>query len=157
MDFKFTDKEQAFHDELTDFLIAELPARWADHPVQWPHDYAHSPYRDPKDMEVHESFIKKIAEKGWLTISWPKEYGGQGFNNMQQAIFDERMSYYRAPAGSSGSVGAGIVGPMLLRIGTKEQQAEFIPRIARGEITFWLGYSEPNAGSDLGAVRTNGD
>ncbi len=154
MDFKFTEKEQAFHDELTDFLIAELPARWADHPVQWPHDYAHSPYRDPKDMEVHESFIKKIAEKGWLTISWPKEYGGQGFNNMQQAIFDERMSYYRAPAGSSGSVGAGIVGPMLLRIGTKEQQAEFIPRIARGEITFWLGYSEPNAGSDLGAVRT---
>jgi alkylation response protein AidB-like acyl-CoA dehydrogenase len=79
MDFKFTEKEQTFHDELTDFLIAELPAGWADHPVQWPHDYAHSPYRDPKDMEFHESFIKKIAEKGWLTISWPKEYGGQGF------------------------------------------------------------------------------
>lgn len=71
---------------------------------------------------------------------------------MEQAIFDERMSYHLAPA--SGGISCGIVGPMLLRIGTLEQQDAWIPRIASGEISFWLGYSEPNAGSDLGSVST---
>ena len=155
MDFKFSDKEQAFYEELDDFLTAELPADWANKPVRWPHDYAESPMKDEKDYEVARVFIEKVVEKGWFTISWPKEYGGQGYTNIEQAIYDERMSYHRAPGGSSGSIAAGIVGPMLLRIGTLAQQKQWIPKIASAEMSMWLGYSEPNAGSDLGAVRTS--
>ena len=152
MDFSFNENEQSFYEELNDFLHKELPEDWYTKPVRWPHDYAGSPYRDPKDKETAEIFQKKLADRGWLTISWPKEYGGRGYTNMEQAIFDERMSYHLAPA--SGGISCGIVGPMLLRIGTLEQQDAWIPRIASGEISFWLGYSEPNAGSDLGSVST---
>jgi alkylation response protein AidB-like acyl-CoA dehydrogenase len=152
VDFSFSEKEQSFYDELNDFLHKELPADWYSKPVIWPHEYAGSPYRDPKDDETRQAFVKKLADKGWLTISWPEEYGGRGYTNIEQAIYDERMSYHLAPA--SGGISFGIVGPMLLRIGTPEQQASWIPRIASGEISFWLGYSEPNAGSDLGSVGT---
>jgi alkylation response protein AidB-like acyl-CoA dehydrogenase len=71
---------------------------------------------------------------------------------MEQAIFDERTSYWRAP--NLDVIAAGIVAPMLLSIGTEEQKRRWLPRIASGEITMWLAYSEPNAGSDLGGIQT---
>ena len=153
MDIKFSKEEQEFHDEIDEFLQRELPEGWADKPVTWPHDYARSGYQKEGDSDLAEAFLEKVLEKGWVTAFWNLGGEKQAYSNMQQAIFDERMSYYRAP--TMNSVTTGIVAPMLLRVGTKEQKEKWLPIIASGEATFWLGYSEPNAGSDLGSVRTS--
>ncbi|HIF74958.1 MAG TPA: acyl-CoA dehydrogenase [Porticoccaceae bacterium] len=153
MDIKFSKEEQEFHDEIDEFLQRELPEGWADKPVTWPHDYASSGYQEQGDSDLAEAFLEKVIEKGWVKAFWDIGAERQAYSNMQQAIFDERMSYYRAP--TMNSVTTGIVAPMLLRVGTKEQKEKWLPIIASGEATFWLGYSEPNAGSDLGSVRTS--
>jgi len=152
MEICFTEKEQAFYDEVDEFLRTELPADWPSRSVIWPGDYAPSGYGTEENYEIAFQFIAKLVDKKWLTISWPEEYSGKQYTHMEQSIFDERMTYYRAPMVDS--LGVGIVGPMLLRIGTPEQQAEWIPRIATAEIRCWLAYSEPNAGSDLAAIET---
>ncbi|MBW1642694.1 MAG: acyl-CoA dehydrogenase family protein [Deltaproteobacteria bacterium] len=152
MEIRFSEKEQAFYDEVDEFLQKELPSDWHEKPIVWPGDYSPSGYGSEENYRIALEFRAKVIEKGWLTISWPKEYGGKEYTNMEQAIFDERMSYYRVMAADV--LAAGIVAPMLLRIGTKEQQKKWVPRIAAGEITMWLAYSEPNAGSDLGAIET---
>ena len=153
MEIKFSDKEQAFRDELDEFLQRELPNDWAEKPISWPHDYARGGYQDEGDSVIASAFMDKVAEKGWLTLFWRNEEGSPAYSYMEQAIFEERMSYYRAPL--SDQTGMGIVAPMLLRTGTDQQKQKWLPRIASGEISFWLGYSEPNAGSDLGSVRTH--
>ena len=153
MEIKFSDKEQAFRDELDEFLQRELPNDWAEKPISWPHDYARGGYQDEGDSVIASAFMDKVAEKGWLTLFWRNEEGSPVYSYMEQAIFEERMSYYRAPL--SDQTGMGIVAPMLLRTGTDQQKQKWLPRIASGEISFWLGYSEPNAGSDLGSVRTH--
>ena len=153
MEINFSDKEQAFRDELDEFLQRELPNDWAEKPISWPHDYARSGYQDEGDSVIASTFMDKVAEKGWLTLFWRNEEGSPDYSYMEQAIFEERMSYYRAPR--QDNIGTGIVAPMLLRTGTDQQKQKWLPRIASGEISFWLGYSEPNAGSDLGSVRTH--
>lgn len=98
-----------------------------------------------------EQFRHGLAEKGWLTISWPKEYGGAGRTNIEQAIFYERLSYYRVP---TNDVATEISAPTILRFGSEEMKKEWLPRIAKGDVKFWLAYSEPNAGSDLASIQT---
>jgi hypothetical protein len=93
---------------------------------------------------------RKLGEKGWLIAGWPKEYGGMSSMTMQ-AIVDEVTSYYRAPGGGIATM---IAGPTLIAVGSEEMKKEWLPKIASGEAAFWLGYSEPNAGSDLGAIKT---
>jgi len=152
MEIRFTEKEQAFYDEVDSFIRKELPPDWPQRTIVWPGDYSPSGYGTEENYKIARDFRAKIIEKGWLTISWPKEYGGKEYTHMEQAIFDERMSYYRVL--NADVLAAGIVGPMLLRIGTEEQQKEWVPKIAKGEISMWLAYSEPNAGSDLGGIET---
>jgi alkylation response protein AidB-like acyl-CoA dehydrogenase len=152
MELEFSARESAFYEEVEDFLKKELPPDWPDRPIVWPGGYSPSGYTGEGDYEIAQEYRQKLIEKGWITISWPKEYSGKEYTHMEQAIFDERTSYYRAPFVDV--ISAGIVGPMLLRIGTEEQQTQWLPRIAAGEITMWLAYSEPNAGSDLGGIQT---
>ncbi len=78
-----------------------------------------------------------LIEKGWNTISWPKEYGGREYSCVEQAIFDERTSYYRAP--NLDVIAGGMVAPTILRVGTEEQKKKWIPRIASGEISYVAG------------------
>jgi alkylation response protein AidB-like acyl-CoA dehydrogenase len=151
MDFTFTEREKAFSSEVEDFIKAELPADWAELSMHWPGGYGSAELRNEELINLARRFRKKLAEKGWLTMAWPKEYGGQEHTYMEQAIFDERTSYHRAPAGS---IATGIAGPTLLRFGTEENKRDWIPRIAAGEIEMWLGYSEPNTGSDLAGLQT---
>ena len=108
-------------------------------------------YEIPEDQEVAKNFKQKMVDEGWFTVSWPKEYGGRELSSMEQAIYYERTSYYRAPALS---IATAIMGPAILQIGTEENKADWIPGIAKGEIEMWLGYSEPNAGSDLASIQT---
>lgn len=154
MEFRFTEKEQAFYDEVDSFLQETLPPDWASRPMYWPGGYGCGMMgmEDKESQEVLIRFRQKMVEKGWVTISWPEAYGGRSYTYMEQAIFDERTSYHRAPI--MDVIASGIVGPTLLRVGTEEQKKEWLPRIAAGEINMWLGYSEPNAGSDLAGIAT---
>jgi alkylation response protein AidB-like acyl-CoA dehydrogenase len=150
MDFRFSEKEEVFRREVEDFIKKELPADWTEKNIYWPGGYGTLAQFEELSPHV-EQFINRLAEKGWLTISWPKEYGGAGRTNIEQAIFHERMSYYRAPAGEVATL---IGGPTIMLFGSQEMKREWLPKIARGEIRFWLAYSEPNAGSDLASLQT---
>jgi len=151
MDFRFSEQEEAFRREVEDFIKKELPAGWTEENIHWPGGYGTLEESDEVGSLVAR-FSHRLGEKGWLTISWPKEYGGAGRSNIEQAIFHERMSYYRAPAGDVATL---IGGPTILNFGSDEMKKEWLPRIAKGDMTFWLGYSEPNAGSDLASLQTS--
>lgn len=151
MDFRFSEQEEAFRREVVDFIERELPANWAGESHYWPGGYGAVP-----DLEeitpAAEMFRRRLAERGWLAVSWPEEYSGAGRSNIEQAIFYERMSYYRAPIAD---IGVLISGPTIMRFGSDEMKREWLPRIAKGEARFWLAYSEPNAGSDLASIKTS--
>jgi len=150
MDFRFSDREEASRTEVEDFIKKELPTDWTEKNIYWPGGYG--TLAEFEELNSHiERFRHRLAEKGWLTISWPKEYGGAGRTNIEQAIFHERMSYYRAPGGEVATL---IGGPTIMLFGSDEMKKEWLPKIARGETRFWLAYSEPNAGSDLASIQT---
>jgi alkylation response protein AidB-like acyl-CoA dehydrogenase len=149
MDFRFTEQEEAFRDEVDDFIRSELPPGWTEKSLYWPGGYGAIPDFEEIDPDA-DGFRHRLAEKGWLAISWPEEYGGASRSHIEQAIFHQRMSYFRA---SGPDVGTLIAGPTILRFGSDEMKSEWLPRIAGGEVRFWLAYSEPNAGSDLSSIR----
>ncbi|MFH1240795.1 MAG: acyl-CoA dehydrogenase family protein [Pseudomonadota bacterium] len=95
-------------------------------------------------------FIKKLAVRGWLTPAWPREYGGLDSSEMVTYMIRDEMAYAGLPLYF---VAAYNAGPMILRDGSEEMKKEFLPPIARGEIEFALGYTEPQAGSDLAALN----
>jgi alkylation response protein AidB-like acyl-CoA dehydrogenase len=139
MDFGFTAEEEAFRQEIRDFLSKELP-------------YEEKP-RTPLEL-FSRGFTKKLAEKGWLGVGWPEEYGGLGRPYTQQLVYSEEMMYHKAPAGAH-ILAQNMVGPSLMRVGTEEQKKEYLPRILRGELVWCLGYTEPEAGTDLAACKTS--
>ena len=151
MEFGFSRKEIEFREEVEDFLKIELPADWHVKSRHWPGGYGTIEMQNQEMMETAQQFRQKLAQKGWFTIAWPEEYGGKAHSYMEQAIFDERMSYFRAP---SVGIATGIAGPTILRFGTEENKQDWIPRIANAEIEMWLAYSEPDAGSDLAGIQT---
>jgi len=139
MDFRFTAEEEAFREEVRAFLQQE----WGDRRF------------DPESDESWDEcveFERKLGAKGWLTMAWPKEYGGLGASHMQQLIFREELSYFRAPI--IDAQGLNMVGPCIMVHGTPEQKARFLPPISRCEVVWAQGFSEPNAGSDLASLTT---
>ncbi|MCJ7523107.1 MAG: acyl-CoA dehydrogenase family protein [Dehalococcoidia bacterium] len=139
MDFGFTKQEEAFRREVRDFLREEL----GDKPAG----------RTPRELFSHE-FTKKLAAKGWLGVGWPTEYGGLGRPYTEQLVYFEEMIRSRAPQGAH-ILAQNMVGPTLVRVGTEEQKREFLPKILSGDLVFCLGYTEPNAGSDLANCQTS--
>lgn len=97
------------------------------------------------------AFRKKLATTGWLTLAWPKEWGGQGASQIRQALYNEVMGYYGAPGFD---MGVDRVGPTLILFGSEDQRQQFLPQIVNVEIEWCQGFSEPNAGSDLAALQT---
>src|ERR1700744_336239 len=95
--------------------------------------------------------IRALAAAGLLGVGWPKEYGGRGFSAIEQYIFSEEPRRVNAP---TPLVTLNTVGPTLMRCGTEEQKQKFLPAILDGSVEFAIGYSEPEAGSDLASVRT---
>ena len=153
MDFEFTKEEKAFRKEVEDFAKEELPSDWDEKALYWPAGYGTLPLFEAEFKDFCDRFLRKLGSKGWLSLGWPKEYGGMA-SMMKHAIFDDVMSYYRAP---SGDVATFIGGPTIARVGSEEMKEEWLPKIARGDVRFWLGYSEPNAGSDLGSLQTRAE
>ncbi|MEU7020710.1 acyl-CoA dehydrogenase family protein [Streptomyces sp. NPDC046203] len=105
----------------------------------------------PVDSAAQRTLLRRIGADGMLGIGWPEEYGGQGRGPDEQFVFFDEA--YRAGAPVS-MVTLNTVGPTLMRYGTDEQKAYFLPRILRGDVVFAIGYSEPEAGTDLAALRT---
>ncbi|MAH24525.1 MAG: acyl-CoA dehydrogenase [Gammaproteobacteria bacterium] len=111
----------------------------------------------------HELWRQRLAEKGWGAPTWPKEYGGAGFSQKEERIITDELSDADAfnPIPTIALMGVTMVGPTILDYGTEEQKKKHLIPIARGEVTWCLGLSEPGAGSDLASLRTraedNGD
>ena len=95
--------------------------------------------------------IRQMGKDGWLGVGWPKEYGGQGFGAVEQAIWFDEVRRSNAPMPF---VTLNTVGPAIMSQGTPEQKRKFLPGILAGEISFAIGYSEPDAGTDLAALKT---
>ncbi|WP_294253678.1 acyl-CoA dehydrogenase family protein [uncultured Sphingomonas sp.] len=98
-------------------------------------------------------WMDRMAERGWTVPDWPKEYGGGGLSPAETKILREEMKRMGARTPLN-SFGISMLGPALLKYGTEEQKLEHLPKIARGEIRWCQGYSEPNAGSDLAGLQT---
>ncbi len=108
---------------------------------------------DPKHTEAVE-WAKRLGAKGWGTPTWPSEYGGGGLTQQEAGILNEEIDAAGAfnPLWRTTGMGITMVGPTILEYGTEEQKLRHIPRICRGEVFWSLGYSEPNAGSDLASL-----
>ena len=96
-----------------------------------------------------------LARRGWSAPSWPREYGGTGWNATQRYIFARECIAADAPR--IFAMGLRMVGPVIMKFGTPEQKEKYLPRIVSGDITFCQGYSEPGSGSDLASLRTRAE
>jgi alkylation response protein AidB-like acyl-CoA dehydrogenase len=101
--------------------------------------------------DLARDLFRRMGADGWLGLGWPKEFGGRGATALEQFIFFDEVQRAGAPFPF---VTVNTVGPTLMRFGTDEQRAAFLPGILRGEIVFAIGYTEPEAGTDLAALRT---
>lgn len=102
--------------------------------------------------DAYRAVVRRMGRDGWLGVGWPKEYGGQGFGPVEQQIFYNEASRADVPLPL---VTLLTVGPTLQQFGTEEQKQRFLPGILTGDIHFAIGYSEPEAGTDLAALRTS--
>jgi alkylation response protein AidB-like acyl-CoA dehydrogenase len=100
---------------------------------------------------AYRQVVRQLGRDGWLALSWPTEYGGRGGTMLDQLIFTDQAAIAGVPVPF---LTINTVGPTIMRFGTAEQKAHYLPRIAGGEIHFSIGYSEPEAGTDLASLRT---
>jgi 3-oxocholest-4-en-26-oyl-CoA dehydrogenase alpha subunit len=103
------------------------------------------------DGEAYKQVVRQLGRDGWLAIGWPAEYGGQDRSVLEQLIFTDEAAIAGVPVPF---LTINTVGPTIMRFGTPEQKERFLPRIAAGELHFSIGYSEPEAGTDLASLRT---
>jgi len=106
--------------------------------------------------EAQRVWLQRMGERGWTVPDWPREYGGGGLSKDEAKVLAQEMRAIGARSPLS-SFGIWMLGPALLKYGNEAQKQEHIPRIARGEIRWCQGYSEPGAGSDLAALRTSAE
>jgi len=142
VDIQFTPAELAFREEVRAFLRDRLPADIA----------ARGRHGKRFNKEDQVTWMRLLNERGWLAASWPVEYGGTGWGAVEKHIFDEECSAFGAPWVVP--FGVNMVAPVIIKFGTPEQKARFLPRILSTEDWWCQGYSEPGAGSDLAAVKT---
>ncbi|MES2753430.1 MAG: acyl-CoA dehydrogenase family protein [Pseudomonadota bacterium] len=142
------DANAEFRQEVRDWLSANFPKGLAHK------DASLSALEGPTDESADEAAWRAaVGEKGWGVPTWPKDYGGGGLDRKQAAIVQEEMARIGA-YNPIGGMGVMMFGPTLLEYGTEEQKREHIPAIAKGEVRWCQGYSEPNAGSDLANLQT---
>ena len=141
MDFSFTEEQKKFRQEVRDFLEEEIrQGHWEPSCDAWIQAY-------------NPEFTKRVAQKGWIGLTWPKEYDGQGRSYIDRLILTEEMLRYGAPTACHWFADR-QVGGSIVTFGTEEQKKELLPQILRGEAYVGLGMSEPGAGSDLASLQT---
>ena len=143
MDFEYAPDEKAFRDEVRAFLRDNYDPAVMD------------PTREGMaqlvDTQERRAFMRKMAERGWIGMSWPKEYGGNEQPGIYEYILNEELASVGAPFIGKG---VGIVGKTIIRHGNERLKREFLPKILNAEIEFAIGYSEPDSGSDLASLKT---
>jgi len=144
LDFLLTPGQEALKKEFENFFREEMKKA--------PLLGAENIYDNDEAWDFHCYMARKLGERGWLSRPWPKEYGGQAAPIIEQLLFNEVRAYYRAPGVDY--QGLGMLAPTLLASGNEEQKQQHLPPIARGEIMWCQGWSEPNAGSDLASLKT---
>jgi alkylation response protein AidB-like acyl-CoA dehydrogenase len=132
-------------------LRNELRALVNDHV---PEQYLGAFTDDPEDLQIAQRFCRLLAERELLCLSWPKEFAGGGASVWEQTVVREEMWAHHEPRGAQ-YMGVNWVGPIIMRHGTEQQQRKHLPPIARGEVIWCQGFSEPEAGSDLASLRTS--
>ncbi|MFF7749246.1 acyl-CoA dehydrogenase family protein [Streptomyces sp. NPDC007971] len=140
MHLDHTPEQQRLRNELRTYFAELVPAG------------AYARYTDPAAQKrFYRETVRRLGADGWLGVGWPKEYGGRGMTAMEQFIFFDEAAQAGVPLPL---MALNTVGPTLMRFGTEEQKAYFLSRILSGEIDFAIGYSEPEAGTDLAALKT---
>ena len=147
MEFKFSEKEEKLRGDIRKFAGEELPPDWIGLGLA-------EESRD-EDWEYTMSIAKKLSLRGWLTMAWPREYGGKGASPWEQLVYNEEIGYCGIPGSMMGVSGVAWVGPSLILFGSEEQKRKYLPLIASGEPDgVWCsGYSEPDAGSDFANIQ----
>ncbi|MGY9055212.1 MAG: acyl-CoA dehydrogenase family protein [Alphaproteobacteria bacterium] len=140
MDASFSPQELAFRDEVRAFIRKNLP------------DDLRAKVTQGLEMDKndYQRWMMILGKQGWLATNWPEEHGGPGWNVAQKYIYEEEMAVSACP--EIVPFGTRMVGPVLIRYGTKQQQDQHLPGIVSGETIWCQGYSEPGAGSDLAAL-----
>ncbi|NEA63269.1 acyl-CoA dehydrogenase family protein [Streptomyces sp. SID12488] len=145
MDISYPPEAEAFRTEVREFLAETLPPDWqgigalAEEPA-W---------------AFARDWRRLLAERGYLSLTWPEQYGGRGLSKLHQVVLMEELALAGVPFGlPQDTFGVKMLANTLLRWGTEEQKAHFLPRILSGEDTWCQGYSEPDAGSDLASLTT---
>ena len=141
MDFAFKEEEEKIVQEVRNFLQDEVTPELVDETLDLGLIYGGREGR---------KFVKKFAAKGWLTPNWPREYGGLATSEMVTYMIRDELAYAMVP---TIFIGAHMAGPTILRIGTEEMKEQYLPSLSRGETEFALGYTEPDAGSDLASLN----
>jgi alkylation response protein AidB-like acyl-CoA dehydrogenase len=142
LDLNFTPEEQAFREDVRAFLRAELPADIREKVLSRRH----------LERADYVRWQKILCARGWGGSSWPVEFGGTGWNAVQQFIFEEEVALAGAPR--TVPFGPKMVAPVLMKFGSPAQQSRFLPRILSMEDWWCQGYSEPQSGSDLASLKT---
>jgi alkylation response protein AidB-like acyl-CoA dehydrogenase len=140
IDFDFSPEQEAFRNELRTLLADRLPEDWQGIFVEGDEAWQFS-------LEL----CRELGKLGWLTMSWPQEYGGQAASIWLQAILQEEYWAHNEPRGPQ-YMNVNWLGPAIMHFGTEEQKQRFLPRLAGGEMLWAQGFSEPGAGSDLAAI-----
>ncbi len=142
MDLTYSSEEQAFRDEVREWMEANVPSS----PLP-------SFDASREGFEAHREWERKLAEGRWGMVTWPEDYGGRGLDLIRWLIFEEE--YWRAGAPLRvNQNGIFLLGPTLMEFGSGEQKARFLPKMASGDEIWAQAWSEPQAGSDLAAVRS---
>ncbi|MBO4254574.1 acyl-CoA dehydrogenase family protein [Streptomyces griseorubiginosus] len=145
MDISYPPETETFRAEVRAFLGASLPAGWSgigalDEEAAW---------------TFARTWRRRLVERGYLSLTWPEEYGGRGLSKLHQVVLMEELARAGVPFGlPQDTFGVKMLANTLLRWGTEEQKSRFLPRILSGEDTWCQGYSEPDAGSDLASLKT---
>ncbi len=155
MDFALTPEQEQFGREFNEYLDEHLtPELKAESDTFMnmnkdtdPGVFGRGEYGGP----LSKAFIRKMGEDGWLGIGWPTEYGGQGRSLIEQQIFYETIWARRAPFPV---LTLHSVGPTLMKFGSEAHKNEFLPRILKGDLEVAIGYTEPDAGTDLASLKT---
>jgi alkylation response protein AidB-like acyl-CoA dehydrogenase len=147
MDYRYPPEAEAFRQEVRGFLESIVDE-----------EYRHEQRTRHADSDGHgpatHRFVEALRERGYWTMHWPKEYGGQGRSVYEQAVFAEELARVGGSTWIVGHVGLSMAGPALMLFGSDEQKRDLLPKIADGTVNFCQMFTEPEAGSDLAALRT---
>ena len=147
MDFRFTRDEEQFRQEIKDYLDQSMSPD-----LKAEIEASGGPSQAGDTGPLMREFVEQLSRDGMLTMGWPEEYGGKGLTGLKGYVASEEFA--RAGIGRPNNTSVSLVGPTIMRVGTEEQKAEWLPKMASGEVQCSLGYTEPGAGTDLAGLQT---